>query len=311
MKLTAEQLFERQSWTLDRKIEESQHRIEQWFGWWRQQGRGVYVSFSGGKDSTVLLHMVRNNPFLVKEDIPAVFVDTGLEFPEIREFVKTVPNVVWLRPKMSFLEVIRQYGWPVVSKEVSEKVREIRTTKSDKLRDKRMHGDEKGNGRLPLKWRYMIDAPFPISEKCCDVMKKNPVKAYERETKRAPYVGTMAGESRLRLMTYLQRGCNSFEGDRPMSTPMSFWLESDVWGYIRHHGLQYASVYDHGEDRTGCLFCLFGAHRHEETRYDRLARTHPKLHAYLRDVLGIEEPLRWVRKAAETTQEKKDEEAGV
>ena len=70
-------------------------KIEEWFTAW--DGK-VYVSFSGGKDSTVLLDLVRR----AFPDIPAVFVDTGLEYPEIREFVRTIPNVTWLRPEMPF-----------------------------------------------------------------------------------------------------------------------------------------------------------------------------------------------------------------
>lgn len=79
---------------------------------------GVYVSFSGGKDSTVLLTIARE----MYPDIKAVFVDTGLEYPEIREFVKTWDNVDWLKPKMNFKQVIEKYGYPFISKEVSEAV---------------------------------------------------------------------------------------------------------------------------------------------------------------------------------------------
>ena len=91
----------------------TQERIR---GWVNEFGEdGVYVSFSGGKDSTVLLHIVRN----MYPNVKAVFVDTGLEYPEIREFVKSFENVYWLRPKMNFRQVIEKYGYPFISKEVS------------------------------------------------------------------------------------------------------------------------------------------------------------------------------------------------
>lgn len=75
-----------QSWSLQRKIQVTQTRIIEWY----QKNNGkVYVSFSGGKDSTVLLDLARR----IYPDIPAVFIDTGLEYPELRDFVKTIPNV--------------------------------------------------------------------------------------------------------------------------------------------------------------------------------------------------------------------------
>lgn len=75
----------------------------------------VYVSFSGGKDSTVLKHIVDG----MYDDVPAVFVNTGLEFPEIQKFATSQPNVVVLRPKLSFTEVLKNYGYPVGSKRIS------------------------------------------------------------------------------------------------------------------------------------------------------------------------------------------------
>lgn len=109
---TMEELKELQSQTLERKIQITQTRIMEWYIRYKGQ---VYVSFSGGKDSTVLLDLARR----CFPDIEAVFVDTGLEYPEIREFVKTHENVTILRPKMGFKDVIEKYGYPVISKEVA------------------------------------------------------------------------------------------------------------------------------------------------------------------------------------------------
>ena len=76
MSHTNEDLKELQSKSLEEKIQISTARIIEWYEHW--DGK-VAVSFSGGKDSTVLLDLVRN----VYPDVIAVYSDTGLEFPEI------------------------------------------------------------------------------------------------------------------------------------------------------------------------------------------------------------------------------------
>ena len=111
---TLQDLQMKQALPLNVKILLTKDRIRQWVNEFGEDG--VYVSFSGGKDSTVLLHLVRED----YPDIPAVFCDTGLEYPEIREFVKTFDNVTWMKPKMNFKTVIEKYGYPFISKEVSE-----------------------------------------------------------------------------------------------------------------------------------------------------------------------------------------------
>ena len=119
-KHTRNDLLQMQSLPLSAKIQMTKRRISEWVEYFGEDG--VYVSFSGGKDSTVLLDLVRKS----YPDIPAVFVDTGLEYPEIREFVRTFENVVWLKPKMNFRQVIEKYGYPFFSKEISECIAESR-----------------------------------------------------------------------------------------------------------------------------------------------------------------------------------------
>lgn len=105
-----------QSLSLESKIQMTRQRIR---GWINEYGiDGVYVSFSGGKDSTVLLDIVRKD----YPNVKAVFFDTGLEYPEIREFVKGYGNVDWIKPKVNFRQVIEKYGYPFISKDVSDVV---------------------------------------------------------------------------------------------------------------------------------------------------------------------------------------------
>lgn len=284
-KLEYWQLKQRQGQSLEIKEQLTFNCIKAYY---ERLNGDVYVSFSGGKDSTVLLHQVRR----IYPNVPGVFVDTGLEYPEIRDFVKTIDNVIWLRPKIPFSQVIEQYGYPVISKEISQKIREVRETKSEKLKSKRLNGDEKGNGKISEKWQFLINSPFKISDRCCHVMKKEPVKRYEKETGKFGMVGTMASESRLRETSYLRRGCNSFEG-RPMSTPMAFWLENDVLDYIKKYNVSYSQIYKMGYSRTGCMFCMFGLHLDENNRFDRMKITHPQIYNYCMEKLGLREVIRY------------------
>lgn len=272
----------------------------------------IYVSFSGGKDSTVLLHLVRK----LYPDTPAVFVDTGLEYPELREFVKSVENVTWVRPEMNFKKVIQTYGYPIVSKEVALKIKETRSKPNgyaSQSFDSNSKKVLKYGKRYDLsKWRFLLDAPFKISNQCCDIMKKKPAKKYEKETGNHPIIGTMACESQARKTAWKVHGCNAFDTKRPTSQPLSFWTEQDILEYIKRYNLSYASVYgeivqdDKGKfqttkcTRTGCVFCMYGCHLEKEpNRFQRLRETHPKLWQYCMKPmseggLGLKEVLEFI-----------------
>ena len=301
----AYELKQMQSLPLDIKIRMTKERIRQWYEYWDGQ---VYVSFSGGKDSTVLKHIVDS----MYDDVPAVFVNTGLEYPEIQKFAMSQKNVVTVRPEMRFDEVIKKYGYPVPTKEQSAFIQEFKTTKSDKLKAIRMNGNNHGRGKISDKWLCILDAPFNVSDKCCDVMKKKPAIQYEKQTSRKAFIGTMADESSQRKSNWLIYGCNAFEKNRPTSQPLSFWTEQDILHYIEQFDVPYCSVYgdivpvDDGEqvegqlttfdvlndyegtllkttgcDRTGCIFCMFGCHLEKEpNRFQRLKETHPRQYEY-------------------------------
>ena len=280
------QLQQRQLLPLEVKIELTKQKIIEWYEHWEGY---VYVAFSGGKDSTVLLDIVRT----IYPNVSAVFCDTGLEYPEIREFVKTIDNVIWLKPKMNFKDAIEKYGYPIISKEQSGYIHDYRNAKpnSHKVRDTRLNGNKWGRG-ISKKWKYLLDAPFKISDKCCEVMKKRPFKTFEKENKLYPILGNMAVESSIRAIQYQKNGCNAFNVVRKMSNPLGFWMEQDILNYIVTHNIPYASVYGEiinisgkfettGQRRTGCMFCMFGVHMDKEpNRFQRMKMTHPKMYDY-------------------------------
>lgn len=299
---TAEQLYRLQKLPLEQKVNLSLRRIQQFHTYMKHL---TYVSFSGGKDSTVLLHLVRS----LFPDTPAVFCDTGLEYPEIKDFVKTVENVEIIRPKTPFKKVLEKYGYPVISKKVSMGINRYNHTKSDLQKELRMNGGinptsgKKQAASIPKKYHYLTEAPFEISEMCCDHLKKYPFKKYHRETNLNPFIGTMAAESRIRQQYWIKDGCNAFNKKYPSSTPLSFWSEEDVWNYLKSRNLPYSKIYDMGEQRTGCMFCLYGCQFKDDggrARFDRMETSHPKQYALCKK-LGILDVLKYIESRDEPT----------
>lgn len=314
------ELQQMQSLPLELKIRKSQERIKEWYEYWDGM---VYISYSGGKDSTVLKHLVQS----MYPDVPAVFVDTGLEYPEVRKMAIKNSDIQ-LRPKMNFKQVLTTYGYPIISKEISDIIdgarkcikdiwdghrprysyyyRRIKGLGEYSNKDVTHHGYSWEEQQVLSKgfpssdrstyncskYEYCLDLPFKISNKCCNEMKKKPFKQYEKNSGKVPYVGTMASESMRRYQVWVQTGCNAFNSVYKQSKPLSFWTDQDILQYIVKYNLEIPSVYGEivnnnghydttGCKRTGCVFCAYGAHLEEEpNRFQRLAKTHPKLYTY-------------------------------
>ena len=249
MARTINDLRQMQALPLELKIKMTQTRIRQWVDEFGEDG--VYISFSGGKDSTVLLHLVRE----LYPNVPAVFVNTGLEYPEIVQFVKTFDNVEIIRPKMNFKKVIEKYGYPFISKEAAECVFYARKyLKSNGKTYKEFYrkicgvGEFGKEGKRSLysmkKFNFFLKEGAPaISHMCCKVMKKNPMHEYARTTGKVAITAEMASESRRRSTNWIMHGCNMFSSQNPKSTPLAFWTDQDVLKYIKENNIKITSVY--------------------------------------------------------------------
>lgn len=281
----------RLGYPLELKIELAKKRIIEFYE--KNKGK-VYIAFSGGKDSIVLLHLIRN----IYPNIVAVFVDTGLEYPEIREFIKTIDNVVWLKPKQTFKQVIEKWGYPVISKQTAKKIHDLRSPNiCEKYRNILLCGKgEKKFGKLSKKWLKLVDSPFKISNYCCDVLKKFPIKSFENKEELKGFIGNKIIDSRLRRISYVRNGgCNVFSKNKIISYPLSFFTDEDIWDYIKKYNLKYCDIYNMGVKRTGCVFCMFGVHLEKSpNRFELLYVTHHNLWKYCIYTLGIGKVLDYI-----------------
>jgi 3'-phosphoadenosine 5'-phosphosulfate sulfotransferase (PAPS reductase)/FAD synthetase len=272
MKIESYTLVQRQSLPLELKVKMSLKRIKEYYEHF--DGK-VYVSFSGGKDSVVLLDLVRT----LYPEIEAVCVP--MEFPENLAIVKKTKNSRILKLNKTFFEVKEKYGLPIISKSVSKNISRFRNTKSQMMKQKYlgMWNKQEKLQAIPKKWQFLVNADFKISNECCNHCKKIPLQKYEKESGKKPIIGVIAEESQDRRINYLRFGCNVFEGKSIRSNPIAFWTEKDIWDYIKKNKLKYSKIYDMGYDRSGCPLCLYGI-QHETglNRIQKMQIIHPALY---------------------------------
>lgn len=283
--------------SLDTRITEAMHRIEELY---YETGGKCYVSFSGGKDSTVLLALIKMCEDILtipKDSIPAVFSNTGVELGVTVDFVKWVkknwyPNVVVIRPEKSFDWVMKNEGKPLKSKQKSKDLRQYHYGKrSESLLLLLLLGGY-GDGKLSMKHKigdgdmHMLHEDFSIkpSYKCCDWMKKKPFEKYAKEN---GIKGTMQGvrteeggvresAANMRLRTG-GKLCTWVKGGIIQKAPIIDWAEKDVDEFIEKYNVPLSDAYTkYGLERTGCMACPYARkvdtaltylYYHEPNRY--------------------------------------------
>jgi len=273
---------------LESKVALTLKRIREWYEHWDGD---VYISWSKGKDSTILAYLV----WSIYPDVPAIFSDTGLEYPEIKSYMPDFAigrEIVRVRPKKTFKQVINEDGVALLSKKWAKAIRVLKekSPKTEQVRKLHLTGingsGNKSNGwKLPNKYHKLIDADIKISEKCCDHLKKAPFIQYEKDTGRKPFSGSLAAEGGNRKFS--TQKCNAFTTGRPISNPLLFWNEEDIWAFAEDKGIRFSEIYyervnEAGEtlppeQRTGCMFCMFGVQLEEgENRFQRMHKSHPR-----------------------------------
>ena len=264
---TKEDLKLLQNQSLQDKIQRSLGLISEWYAYYDNQ---CYVSFSGGKDSTVLADIAAKWCSIAQIPLYLVFADTGLEFPEVKQHVHEYADYLRqkynievvleiLRPKMTFCDVIAKYGYPVIGKRQAGYIRLARQNLLQgkySIRLKYLGMDEEEAQSLGLimpdeemlarykastdgskyrmaNYKPLLFTDFILSEQCCDIMKKEPMHRYSKKFGRMPITGQMTEESSSRENTWMKNGCNAFNAKNPISNPLSFWTEQDILHYIK------------------------------------------------------------------------------
>lgn len=250
-----------------------------------------YVSYSGGKDSTVLSHITKQ----MYPNILHLFANTTNEYPETLKHIQweineNHTNIITVYPidskgeMWNFKKVVERYGYPMFSKRVSNAIRTYQHAKTNRTKQNSIDYIK----RNFTKYKDYIE--LPISDKCCDKLKKEPLRRKAKELGMdCVILGILASESYQREKDWLEYGCNVFYKLKDnQCKPLSFWTDEDISEYIDKYQVKISDLYNMGYTRNGCMYCGFGVHLEpaETNRFKKLKETHPMQYAYFVNNFG-------------------------
>jgi len=227
-----------------------------------------YIGFSGGKDSTVLSHISLKMGYKIEH----VFSNTRLEYPACIEFAnrwckKNKVKLTMVLPEMRPQEVWKKFGYPMFSKEIADILERVRLHR--KVNPK----------KLKRVSRFLKFKNVKISGKCCDYLKKKPMKKWAKESgKKVAILGTRAEESQVRRAVWVRKGCIYQRNvDEIIVNPIIIFTEKDIEDYAKKYKIRFADIYYQGMKRNGCYACGFGCHLTDENNFIKLKKMNPAL----------------------------------
>lgn len=270
-----------------------------------RRGLNCHVSV-GGLDSITLLLFLRH----IGLDFPAISV-SSLEDKSIQQ-IHSQLGVIKLKPLKTKVEVIKEFGYPVLSKEIAGKIALLQnpSEKNKTVRHAIITGETGAYGgnrtgtrmKLSKKWLEKFGGyenenegvsyskpDFLVSDKCCYYLKEKPCDDWAKEHKSVPYLGIMASEGGRRQKALMMNGCNYFGASTIRSAPFAIFDRQDLLQLALHLNVPVPEIY--GEivrdtdgilrttkaQRTGCSMCGFGIHLEKRPhRFDRLHESNPK-----------------------------------
>lgn len=273
---------EEKLWELELSIAKGKKRTRDLYN---QTGGACYLSFSGGKDSTVVLALIKlceEDGDIPKNAIPAVFCNTKIEMDATLDFVNWVKdnyysNVQIIETTKSFGQVIKEYGKPMISKLKSKELENLAKQKRKGIVEKyhnldRLLGIDYGTGifkkiKIADKDLHVLHDNFNISmsSECCHQMKKIPFENYTKDNNIKGYMSgermAEGGARSINFMNLLKSGkniCTSIKGDFIAKAPLVDWSDEIVELFIREYKVPLSRAYtEYGCKRTGCFLCPF------------------------------------------------------
>lgn len=220
----------------------------------------AYISFSGGKDSTLLHYLI--DEALPGNRIPRVYIDTGIEYQLIREFVhsmaKNDDRFVIIKPTLPIKATLEKYGYPFKSKEHSFKLHEWQLGNRETNFIKKYLGNGDYSCPKKLKYQFSDDFKINISHMCCVKLKKQPIKKWMKENGKPISITGMRreeGGQRATLKCILTDKKGNVEKFHPLAVVNDDWED---W-YIKERNIRLCELYypPYNFIRTGCKGCPF------------------------------------------------------